>query len=142
MLLDVFLPARLIHLLSLILLLAFFPPPALICHPHLSEPCQQLLTCTGHLRMVFVVLGMVWWSLPMSISHCHEEAADIPPPLSTAAIHQQNCKFPTRAMAQARAGPKPAVICGFGPAWIFCRPEPSEARPKLRLLGQAGPEHH
>lgn len=30
-----------------------------------SEPCQQLLTCAGRLRMVFVVLGMAaaaaWW---------------------------------------------------------------------------------
>ncbi|KAG1785301.1 uncharacterized protein HD556DRAFT_1531647 [Suillus plorans] len=82
---------------------------------------------------------------PPSISSgnaCHEETAEIPPPLSTATIYLQNRKFPTRAAAQARAGPKPAVICGFGPAWIFCRPEPSEARPKPRLLGQAGPEHH
>jgi hypothetical protein len=30
--------------------------------PYLSEPCQQLLTCDGHLRMVFMVLGTAWWS--------------------------------------------------------------------------------
>ncbi|KAG2053851.1 hypothetical protein BDR06DRAFT_435063 [Suillus hirtellus] len=36
-------------------LLVFFPPPTLVCRPHSSEPCQQLLTCTGRLRMAFVV---------------------------------------------------------------------------------------
>jgi hypothetical protein len=50
--------------LSLILLLVFFPSPALVHRPYSSEPCQQLqlLTCAGHLRMVFVVLGPAWWS--------------------------------------------------------------------------------
>ncbi|KAG2062485.1 hypothetical protein BDR04DRAFT_1165149 [Suillus decipiens] len=38
------------------------PPPTCVCRPHLFEPCQQLLTCTGRLRMAFVVLGMAWWS--------------------------------------------------------------------------------
>ncbi|KAG2110009.1 uncharacterized protein F5147DRAFT_772853 [Suillus discolor] len=42
-------------------LLIFFPPPTRICRPHSFEPCQQLLTCTGRLRMAFVVLGMAWW---------------------------------------------------------------------------------
>jgi hypothetical protein len=45
-------------------------------------------------------------------------------------------------MAQARAKPKPAITGSFGLAWNFCKPKPSEARPKLRLLSQAGPEHH
>ncbi|KAG2336343.1 hypothetical protein BDR05DRAFT_1015020 [Suillus weaverae] len=48
----------------------------------------------------------------------------------------------TRAVAQARAEPKPAVTGGFGPAWNFRKPKPSEARPKPRLSSQAGPEHH
>ncbi|KAG2092794.1 uncharacterized protein F5147DRAFT_779534 [Suillus discolor] len=42
-------------------LLIFFPPPTHVCRLHSFEPCQQLLTCTGRLRMVFVVLGMAWW---------------------------------------------------------------------------------
>ncbi|KAG2057669.1 hypothetical protein BDR06DRAFT_153569 [Suillus hirtellus] len=48
--------------LSLVLLLVFFPFPALVHRPYSSEPCQQSLTCAGHLCMVFVVLGMAWWS--------------------------------------------------------------------------------
>ncbi|KAG2337353.1 hypothetical protein BDR05DRAFT_952689 [Suillus weaverae] len=50
--------------------------------------------------------------------------------------------FNTRAAAQARAEPKPAITGGFGPAWNFRKPKPSEARPKPRLSSQAGPEHH
>ncbi|KAG1719239.1 hypothetical protein EDB19DRAFT_1786352 [Suillus lakei] len=53
-----------------------------------------------------------------------------------------HCTGDTRAAAQARAKPKPAIVGGFGPAWIFCKPKPSEARPKPRLSSQAGPEHH
>ncbi|KAG1807253.1 uncharacterized protein BJ212DRAFT_1485665 [Suillus subaureus] len=48
----------------------------------------------------------------------------------------------TWAAAQAKAKPKPAVTGGFGLAWNFCKPKLSEARPKLWLLSQAGPEHH
>ncbi|KAG1795987.1 Acetamidase/Formamidase family-domain-containing protein [Suillus plorans] len=53
-----------VHLLSLvlILLLVFFPSPALVHRPYSSEPRQQLLMCAGRLRMVFVVLGTAWWS--------------------------------------------------------------------------------
>ena len=50
--------------------------------------------------------------------------------------------LPPRAAAWAKAEPKPAVINGSGPACRFRKPEPSKARPKLRLSGQAGPEHH
>ncbi|KAG1734418.1 uncharacterized protein EDB91DRAFT_1250930 [Suillus paluster] len=42
-----------------------------------------------------------------------------------------------QAMAQARAEPKPAVTGDFGPAWIFCKPKLSEAKPL-----EAVPEHH
>ncbi|KAG1794686.1 uncharacterized protein HD556DRAFT_1527084 [Suillus plorans] len=45
-----------------VLLLVFFPSPALVHRPYSSEPRQQLLTCAGCLRMVFVVLGTAWWS--------------------------------------------------------------------------------
>ena len=31
---------------------------------------------------------------------------------------------------------------GFGLAWGFKKPKPPQARPKLGLSGQAGPEHH
>ncbi|KAG1845015.1 hypothetical protein C8R48DRAFT_694678 [Suillus tomentosus] len=51
-----------VHLLSLVLLLVFFPSPALVHRPYSSEPRQQLLTCAGRLRMVFVVLGTARWS--------------------------------------------------------------------------------
>jgi hypothetical protein len=50
--------------------------------------------------------------------------------------------LPPQAAAQAKAKPKPAVFDGFGLACRFQKPEPSKARPKPRLSGQAGPEHH
>ncbi|KAG2113134.1 uncharacterized protein F5147DRAFT_770993 [Suillus discolor] len=58
------LPTCLVHLLSLILvlLLVFFPSPALVHRLYSSEPRQQLLTCAGRLRMAFVAFGMAWWS--------------------------------------------------------------------------------
>ncbi|KAG2112585.1 uncharacterized protein F5147DRAFT_771128 [Suillus discolor] len=37
-------------------------PPAVVHCPHLSEPRQQLLTCTGRLRMVDMVYGTAWWT--------------------------------------------------------------------------------
>ncbi|KAG1848139.1 hypothetical protein C8R48DRAFT_677344 [Suillus tomentosus] len=51
-----------VHLLSLVLLLVSFPSLALVHRPYSSEPRQQLLTCAGRLRMVFVLLGTAWWS--------------------------------------------------------------------------------
>ncbi|KAG1829283.1 hypothetical protein EV424DRAFT_1535895 [Suillus variegatus] len=48
----------------------------------------------------------------------------------------------TWAAAQAKAEPKPAITGGFGLAWNFRKPKPSEARPKPWLLSQAGLEHH
>ncbi|KAG2101606.1 uncharacterized protein F5147DRAFT_776609 [Suillus discolor] len=117
-LLDVSLPARLVHLLSLILLLAFFPPPALIRRPYSSEPRQQLLMCTGRLRMAFAMLGMVWWSYSITLWGVRSAAA------------------------QARPGQGQAIVEGFGPACDFWEPKPSEARPKPGLSSQAGPEHH
>jgi hypothetical protein len=53
-------------------------------------------------------------------------------------LYWQICIYST----QARAEPKPAVTGGFGLAWNFCKPKPSEARPKLQLSSQARPEHH
>jgi len=50
--------------------------------------------------------------------------------------------LPPQAAAQAKAEPKPAVIDGFGLACRLWKPEPLKARPKPRLSGQAGPEHH
>jgi len=52
------------------------------------------------------------------------------------------CILPPQAAAQAKAKPKPAMFDGFGLACRSQKPEPSKARPKLRLSGQAGPEHH
>jgi hypothetical protein len=52
------------------------------------------------------------------------------------------CILPPQAAAQAKAKPKPAVFDGFGLACRFQKPEPSKARPKPWLSGQAGPEHH
>ncbi|KAG1893057.1 uncharacterized protein F5891DRAFT_1067821 [Suillus fuscotomentosus] len=60
-LLDVFLPAHLIHLLSLVILPAFFPFPALIRRPYLSKSRQQLLMCTGHMHCY--VLAYLYWAV-------------------------------------------------------------------------------
>ena len=57
-------------------------------------------------------------------------------------IFRFNRHLPPRAVAQAKAKPKPAVIDGFGPASRFRKPKPSKARPKPWLSGQAGPAHH
>jgi hypothetical protein len=45
-------------------------------------------------------------------------------------------------VAWAEPGQGQAVSGGFGSAHILTKPEPAQAEPKPRLLGQAGPEHH
>ena len=50
--------------------------------------------------------------------------------------------LPPQAMAQAKAKPKLAMFDSSGLAYRFRKPEPSKARPKPWLSGQAGPEHH
>jgi len=57
-------------------------------------------------------------------------------------IFELLCILLTQAMAWARAGLKPATIGSSGLAWNFWKPEPSKARPKPWLWGQAGLEHH
>jgi hypothetical protein len=46
------------------------------------------------------------------------------------------------AVAQAEPDQSQVVIDGFGPACSSPKLEPSEARPRPRLSGQGGPEHH
>ncbi|KAG2121974.1 hypothetical protein DEU56DRAFT_917974 [Suillus clintonianus] len=60
------------------------PSSALVHLPHSSEPRQQLLMCTGRLRMVFVVLGMAWctWCMWWPLSMQHLEIA-VEPGLNT-----------------------------------------------------------
>jgi len=50
------------------------------------------------------------------------------------------CILPPQAAAQAKAKPKPAVFDCFGLACRSRKPEPSKARPKPWLSGQAGPD--
>jgi hypothetical protein len=45
-------------------------------------------------------------------------------------------------MAWARPGQGQAMSGSFGSAQVLSRPKPPQAKPKLGLLGQAGPEHH
>ena len=52
------------------------------------------------------------------------------------------CILPPQAMAQAKAKPKPAMFDSFGLACRFQKLEPSKARPKPWLSGQARLEHH
>jgi len=47
-----------------------------------------------------------------------------------------------KAVAQAKPSRSQAVAGGFGLAWVFRKPKPSQAKPKPRLSGQAGPEQH
>ncbi|KAI0289156.1 hypothetical protein B0F90DRAFT_1826691 [Multifurca ochricompacta] len=47
-----------------------------------------------------------------------------------------------KAAAWAKPGQGQAVCDGFGSAQTLGKPEPPQAKPKPRLLGQAGPEHH
>ena len=50
--------------------------------------------------------------------------------------------FSAKAAACAKPSQGQAVSCGFGLAHPLREPEPPQAKPKPRLLGQAGPEHH
>jgi Endonuclease-reverse transcriptase len=45
-------------------------------------------------------------------------------------------------VAWAKPSRGQAAVEGFGLAWDFRKPRPPQARPKPRLSGQAGPEHH
>ena len=47
-----------------------------------------------------------------------------------------------RLVYKAGPGQSQAVIDGFGLAWGLTKPEPPQAKPKLGLSGQAGPEQH
>ncbi|KAH9954209.1 hypothetical protein BC827DRAFT_1278799 [Russula dissimulans] len=116
------------HVLSLIDLVLLVEPDT-----QSGDPVHHTLPC------VLLELATFFHALDVNgQAHLIQQLAAV----NGGMVHTSGMQHMPHPCQKPQPRPSQAPFNGFGPAWVFKKPKPSQARPKPGLSGQARPEHH